>query len=347
MSIVIAILVFGFIIAIHELGHFAVAKACHIRVNKFAIGMGPAILKKQWGETEYSLRLFPIGGFCSMEGEDTESADDRAFCKKKVLPRIAVVVAGAIMNLFLGLILVIITTCMSDAITSTTVSSFRKGTEGNAVSTSDTCGLQVGDRFVEINGMHVFTASDISYKLGYTDADEFDLVVERDGQKVTLENVKFYNTETTGRLDFTVYAQEKTIPSVLSYSVRETISVGRMIWIGLFDLITGKYGMHDLSGPVGIVGAIGDAASYGETFVEHLTSLLSLMTMLTINVGIFNLLPLPALDGGRLLFLLIEGVRRKPVKPEHEGMVHLVGMALLLLLMLVVTFNDITKLFEK
>ncbi|MBE6855509.1 MAG: peptidase [Ruminococcus sp.] len=344
VDILIAILVFGVIIAVHEFGHFAVAKACGIRVNQFAIGMGPAIFKFQRGETEYALRLLPIGGYCAMEGEDSESTDDRAFRKKSVPKRIAVVVAGAAMNLLLGFVLVLITTCLSDLVPSTTISRFHKDDAGNSVATSEQCGLQVDDKILSINGMRVFTDGDISYKLSYTEDPTFDLVVERNGEKVTLNDVTFLNTKTEGRLDFGIYGYEKTPLNVLSYSFRETISIGRMIWMSLFDLITGKYGFHDLSGPVGIVTAIGDAASTGTTIKQHLQSLIPMMSMITINVGIFNLLPLPALDGGRLIFLIVEAIRRKPVKPEHEGLVHIIGLVLLFVLMIAVTFNDIKNL---
>lgn len=345
VDILIAIVVFGIIIAVHEFGHFAVAKACGIRVNQFAIGMGPALFKFQRGETEYALRLLPIGGYCAMEGEDSESTDDRAFRKKSVPKRIAVVVAGAVMNLLLGFVLVLITTCMSDLVPSTTVSRFHKDEAGNSVATSEQCGLQVDDKILSINGMRVFTDGDISYKLSYTEDSTFDLVVERNGEKVTLNDVTFLNTQTEGRLDFGIYGYDKTPLNVLSYSLRETVSIGRMIWMSLFDLITGKYGFHDLSGPVGIVTAIGDAASTGTTIKQHLQSLIPMMSMITINVGIFNLLPLPALDGGRLIFLIVEAIRRKPVKPEHEGLVHIIGLVLLFALMIAVTFNDVKNLF--
>ncbi|MBQ8926972.1 MAG: site-2 protease family protein [Oscillospiraceae bacterium] len=348
ITILISLLVFGVIIAIHEFGHFAVAKLCGIRVNKFAIGMGPVILKKQGRETEYSLRLFPVGGFCAMEGEDTESDDPRAFGNKSVLRRIAVVVAGAVMNLILGFLLIIITTVLYGDIITTTVSDFPYDAEtGKSYSTSQSCGLMAEDTILSIDGMRILTDTDLSYKLQTNPSESMTVVVRRNGERVTLENVRFYNTATQGRLDFRVYAEKLSIGSVLRYSFLDTVSTGRLIGTSLKDLLTGKYSFQDLSGPVGIISTIGEAASYGETFRQHLTSVLSLASFITINVGIFNLLPLPALDGGRLVFLLVEAVRRKPVNPEHEGMVHFVGMALLLLLMVAVTFQDILGLIKK
>lgn len=348
VSIIIALLVFFVIVVLHEFGHFAIAKLCGIRVNKFAVGMGPVLLKKQKGETEYSLRLLPIGGFCAMEGEDDESDDPRSFSKKSIPRRMAVVVAGAVMNLILGFILIIFTTLLYGDITSVTVAEFPADEEtGKSFSTSQSCGLEVGDTFISIDGMRILTDTDLSYKLQSTESEVMTVIVRRNGEKVTLKDVTFYNTATKKRLDFYVKAEDLTFLSILRYSFLDTISTGRLIWTSLVDLLTGKYGFHDLSGPVGIVNTIGEAASYGQTFKQHLTSVLSLASFITINVGIFNLLPIPALDGARLIFLLVEAIRRKPIPPEREGMVHFVGMALLFLLMIAVTFQDILRMIQK
>ncbi len=347
LTIIIALLVFGVIIAIHEFGHFIVAKLCGIRVNQFAIGMGPVILKKKGKETEYSLRLFPVGGFCAMEGEDNESEDPRAFHRKSIPRRIAVVVAGAVMNIILGTILIFITTLLYGDVVSTTVAGFpQKENESVSASSSEQSGLQVGDTFLSINGNRIFTDMDISYALQTASTTTMDVVVRRGGERVTLEDVTFYNSNTEGVLDFYVKAKPCTFWNVLQYSFFGTISTGKLVWSSLSDLLTGKYGFQDLSGPVGIIGTIGDAAKQGETFVESLTSVLSLASFITINVGIFNLLPLPALDGGRLIFLLVEAIRRKPLKQEHEGMVHFIGFALLILLMILVTAQDILRLIQ-
>lgn len=348
VSVLIALAVFFVIVVLHELGHFTVAKLFGIRVNKFAVGMGPALLKKQGKETEYSLRLLPIGGFCAMEGEDGTSEDPRAFSNRPVLHRMAVVIAGPIMNLILGFVILIVTTILYGDVATTTVAGFstKQGTE-ESCSTSESCGLAVGDTFYSIDGMRILTDTDLTYKLQTAENEEMTVVVIRDGQKVTLDRVRFYNTETEGRLDFYIKAEKLGILNTLRYAFLDTISTGRLIWSSLRDLLTGKYGFHDLSGPVGIVTTIGEAASYGKTFRQHLVSVLSLSAFITVNIGIFNLLPIPALDGARLVFLLIEGIRRKPIPPEKEGMVHLVGMALLFLLMIAVTFQDVLRLFQK
>ncbi|MBR2913207.1 MAG: RIP metalloprotease RseP [Oscillospiraceae bacterium] len=350
-TIIIALLVFGVIIAIHEFGHFAVAKLCGIKVNKFAIGMGPVIFKKQGKETEYSLRLLPVGGFCAMEGEDAESTDPRAFSRKSVPKRMAVVVAGAVMNIILGFLLICTTTLLYQDVVTLQIAGFTYTEDAQtgekiSTSTSESCGLQVGDTILSIDGMRLLTDMDLSYKLQSTETEEMTVVVKRNGEKVTLNNVRFYNTKTEGRLDFYVKAEKCNFLNVVRYSALNTVSTARLIWASLIDLVTGKYGFHDLSGPVGIIGTIGEAASVGETIIEKLISVLSLASFITINVGMFNLLPIPALDGARLVFLLIEGIRRKPINPEHEGLVHFIGLAVLLLIMVLVTFQDIMKIVK-
>jgi regulator of sigma E protease len=358
LGVIVAIIVFGVIVAIHEFGHFAVAKLCGIKVDKFAIGMGPVILKRQKGETEYSLRALPVGGFCAFEGEDEDSQDSRAFSNKSIPQRFAVLVAGAFMNVVLGFVILIVTTSMSEKIPSCTIKEFRSDTASSQAS-----GLQVDDKIISINGMRIFTDRDLSYEISNITDNDFTVVVERDGEKVTLDHVKFYysyqyyvdtvnNTYVTvddsyngdeevktaeSRFDFYVKAVDKNPLTIVSYSLRDTISIGRLIWISLKDLVTGKYGVEDLSGPVGVVSAISQASALG------LSTVLSFSTFITINIGIFNLLPLPALDGGRIFFLIIEAIRRKPIPKEKEGMVHAIGMVLLFALMIFVTIQDIHR----
>ena len=370
MNIIIALVMFGILVAIHEFGHFAVAKLSGIKVNKFAIGMGPVIFKFTKGETEYSLRLFPVGGYCAMEGEDESSDDSRAFRNKPVKNRIGVVIAGPVMNLILGFVLSFVTVgFFSDIIKTNTVREFYP----NAM--SEQKGLMAGDEIISMDGTRIFTTSDISYKFTNSKDGVFDLVVKRDGKKIKLNDVKFYREyyyyiegptdeipyehyvtfdtreEYTGdeklevaetNVDFKVFKEEKkTFINMVSYAVRDSLSTARLIWMSFIDLIRGKYGLNDLSGPVGIVTAIGTVRTYG------MESLMNLIVMITINLGIFNLLPLPALDGGRLVFLIIEGIRKKPVPPEKEGMVHLIGMACFIILMGVITVSDILKLTGK
>ncbi len=370
MQIVIAILVFCVIIIIHELGHFFAAKACGIYVKEFALGMGPVIFRKKGKETEYVIRLLPIGGSCSMEGEDgfdesrqymedlvpmenTVFPDDdkkpaprgsRAFNAKPVWQRMIVILAGPVMNLILGFFVVLTSLCCSDVIGSTVISTFRD----QSVSSSR---LKVDDEIISIDGTHMFCVSDIVYKLQSSDrlnADGnlvFDITVKRGGEKIVLEDVEFMTTSgESGNsiyFDFLVYRQEKNFGTVITESFRESCSTARLIIMTLVDMLRGKYGLNDFSGPVGTISAIGEVASSPD---YSLSDFLSVVSLITINVGIFNLIPIPALDGCRILFLLIEAIRRKPVKPQVEGMVHFAGFALLMLFMLVVTFNDILRL---
>ena len=346
LTVLIAILCFGVIIMIHEAGHFFVAKKCGIRVLEFSVGMGPALLTRQRGETKYSLRLLPIGGYCAMEGEDENSDDPRAFRKQAVWKRMLVTVAGATMNLILGFLLIILVTCIDTAITTTIVSSFHTDEAGADVSASSQW-LEVDDRFISINGLHIFTATDISYALQNTDSETYTVVVERNGQKVTLENVVFEDAATGGVLDFYVYGQHKSVLNVLKHTCRSFVSTARLIWISLFDLIRGKYGFKDLSGVVGIVDTTAEYVTQSATFREGCLTLFDLMSFITINIGIFNLIPFPALDGGRLVFLIIEAIRRKQLPAKVEGMIHFVGLSALMLLMVAITFQDIFKIVTR
>ena len=350
MSIIIAVIIFSLIITIHEFGHFIAAKANGVKVNEFAIGMGPAIIKKKKGETLYALRILPVGGYCAMEGENTDSADGRAFCQKAVWRRMIIVVAGVFMNMILGLILLMVQTGTSDAIVTTTISKF----EENAL--SHKTGLEVGDEIIAINGMRIFTSTDMSFKFMNDEDGVYDMVVVRDGQRVSLKDVKLSTSvgedgKEVAHYDFWVVPGEVNFRSIVSQSFKQTATDARLIYISIADMIRGKYSLKDMSGPVGIVDSIGDVIDSerdeetGKIDLKSLMdSILYLSSFITINVGVFNLLPLPALDGGRFIFLIVEAIRRKPVPPEKEGLVHTVGLAALLLLMVVITVSDITKL---
>ena len=384
-KILAAIFVFGIIILVHELGHFLMCKLMGVRVNEFAIGMGPKLLSFGKKETAYTLRLFPIGGFCAMEGEDegapTPSAiggnadraeedggepalpdeeeapaepDPRAFPNKKVWRRILIVVAGAAMNLVLGYVLLVAyygIFTVPDAsgkarFSSTIIASLPE------TAVSYQTGLRPGDEIVKIDGKRTVTDSDIVMIMQSDEDGIMDMTVRRavDGKKKTvlLKGVQFQlevgeNGKNRLIYDFKVLGIEKTVWSTLVQAGKMEYSVATMIWRSLGDLITGKYGINDLSGPVGTMDIIGDAVA-GANTSEGMMTLIMLVVMITVNVGIFNLLPLPALDGGRLIFLLFEGIFRRPVPAKYEGMVHFIGLMLLLLLMVVVTVSDIWKI---
>lgn len=336
--ILVAIMSFLFLIFIHELGHFIAAKATGVKVNEFAIGFGPKLLKFQGKTTLYSIRLLPLGGFCAMEGEDEDSLDPDAFNNKKPWKRFIITVAGAAMNLLFGLILIMLLLAPSDRYASTTVDEFKEG----AVSCDS--GLQEGDTILSVNGRSVLTTNDLSYTFTNIESrGTVDMTVRRDGEKVKLDDVKFateiVDDMTMITVDFYVKPIEKTFFSFLSQSFNTALSYGKLVWWSLIDLVTGKYGISAVSGPVGITVILADSVK------RSLQDLCSMVALLTINLGIFNLFPLPALDGGRVLFILIEMIRRKPIPPKYEGWVHGVGLAILLTVSGLILIKDIWSLF--
>lgn len=338
VTILLAILIFGVIIMIHELGHFLTAKAVGIRVPEFSIGMGPQLYHFTKGETKYTLRLFPIGGYVAMEGEGEESSDDRAFCNKKPWQKILVIAAGATMNLILGFLIMLGIVCSRPVVSSTQISYF----DPSAVSSEQ---LQLGDEILKINDYKVHTANDLIYAFLDVGTDPVQITVRRDGEVITLEDVPFAYEEVEGQtivqLDFKVAGKEKTPLLVLKESWYMTTGVVKEVWVSFGKLITGQFQMNQLAGPVGVTQMIGEVAS-----TRDYSSIFLMTAFITINIGVFNLLPLPALDGGRLMFLLLELLRGKPVQAKYEGYVHAAGLFLLMGLMLFVTFNDIIRLIK-
>lgn len=334
--IIIAILFFELIIIVHEGGHFAAARLMKIKVNEFSIGMGPKIFSFTKGETKYSLRWILFGGYCAMEGEDEASSEAGSFSSKSVPARMLVVVAGALMNLLLGFLIIVCIISNQNLVGTTTVAKF----DDNAVSASS--GLIVGDTIKSIDGMRVFTATDVETGLTRSPDDTLSITVERNGKIQTLE-VKFQMEEYEGRkyvgMDFWLLGKEKTVGSVLKNSAATFVSYTRMVFLSVHDLLVGRYGLSDLSGPVGTVSVVSNAAK------TSLNSLLRISAILTINIGLFNLFPIPALDGWRFFLLLGEGVFRKKLPAKWEYAINAAGLAVLLGVMVLVTFSDVTKLF--
>lgn len=331
-------------IFIHEFGHFCTAKLAGIRVNEFAIGMGPTLFHVQRGETKYSLRALPIGGFCAMEGEDEESSDDRAFNRKPVWKRVLVVVMGAVMNVLFGLVLMMILLGQESAFNSTTISQFYPG------SALQKAGLMEGDVFVSVDRYRILGDKDLSFALATADPASVDIQVKRDGKLIDFNNVKFNSRSVDGKsvvtLDFYVQPIGKNPGTLIVKSAQDTVSTVRMVWYSVVGLVTGKFGFNDLAGPIGTASAISQAASMGlqQNFLAALNNILYMMMIITVNLGVVNLLPLPALDGGKLLFLVVEGIRRKPINPKYEGWVNAAGFCLLMALMVIVTYSDILRL---
>lgn len=338
----LAILMFLLLIIIHEFGHFIAAKLCKVKVNEFAVGFGPKLFKKQVGETLYSVNLVPLGGYCAMEGEDEDSSHDRAFCNKKPLQRLFIVANGAIFNLILGVIIVgisLLPKTGSNLLGTTTVAKF----DESAVSVN--YGLKAGDEILSVDGRRVFTDRDLAYTFTNIDDGAVDITVRRDGEKVELDDVHFDTEEIDGinviKFDFWLLGEKKTFGNLIKHTFKTTFSYCRIVWFSLIDLISGRYGISAMSGPVGITATVGEAAK------QNILNILPIMALITVNLGIFNLLPLPALDGGRILFILIELITRKPVPAKYEGWVHAVGFALLIGLMVIIAAKDIIYLFVR
>ena len=361
ITLIAALIVFSAVIAIHEFGHFTVAKLCGIQVNEFSIGMGPALWKKIYKGTQYSLRALPVGGYVALEGEESPESqqaeaarDEREAEDENPVPpeqrtgiplneapvwqRVLVMVAGAFMNFVLGfVVLVILVAAQEGAITSKTIYSI----ENDAL--CGQTGLQAGDKILAVNGRRCFVANDILYELMRTEDYTADFTVLRDGKKVELPGVQFDTWqddrgETHMSLGFTVYGIKKTPLNVLKEAGNSVLYYGRIIFASLSDLLRGRESINDLSGPVGIVTAIGQAASYGWQ------DLLEMLVLITVNVGIFNLLPFPALDGGKVVFLLIEGVTGHAVPEKIQSGLIVAAFALLFGLMIFATYNDILRL---
>lgn len=302
--------------------------------------MGPKLISKRSKKSGilYSVRAFPIGGFVSMAGEDEESGDVNALNRKPVWQRMVITVAGAAMNLIIGFILMTVVVITSTSIGGTTILRFA---EDNAL--SEQSGLMIGDEIVKVGDTRVHIASELAYEIMRNGVEPLDITVRRDGELVEIKDVQFPTIIEQGiqfgMTDFIVLAEEKTFGNVIEQSFYRSVSTVKMIWQSLLDLVTGRYGLEQMSGPVGITAVVSEVAK------SSFTDYLYLVVVITINLGIFNLLPLPALDGGRLIFQIIELIRRRPVKPEFEGYVHFIGIVLLMLLMVVITFKDVMNLF--
>ncbi len=343
LPFIIAILLFCFIIFIHEFGHFICAKLSGVKVNEFAIGMGPKIFSVKKGETKYSLRVFPVGGYCAMEGEDGDSDDGRAFNKAPIWKRIVIVAAGAVMNILLGFIIICIILSTNDLIGTRTIAKFSDNAVSNAY-------LHSGDKILAINGMRCISDYDINIGLMRDDDGIVDFTVQRDGKKISLSDVKFRtekSDEAYGKnktvidYDFYLVGVKPSFLSVLNASWRETVSFARLVFIGFYDLFTGQVGLSQLSGPIGTVKVVAQSVSYG------FESVMFIMAFITINIGVFNLLPIPALDGGRLFILIIQGLSRGKIKVKHEALINTIGLVCLLVLIALISANDIFNIIKR
>lgn len=352
MSVLFAILLFSVLIFVHELGHFAAAKLSGVQVNEFSMFMGPALWKKQVGETLYAIRLIPIGGYCAMEGEEEDTDNPRSFQKAAWWKRLIILVAGAAMNFIIGVLLMIIVYLPAQQIVEPVISSFEAYATVNGEN-----GLQVGDRILELDGEKIYVQSDFSLILGLNPGDVHDLLVDRNGRQVALKNFKMERhaviqedgtSQMLFGMNFTL--KQLNLSDKIEYAWNQCLDTVRLVRLSLQMLFTGQAGIKDMSGPVGIVQQMSVVAEASPTRLDALLNMLYFGAFIAINLAVMNLLPIPALDGGRVVGLLIttaaEAVTRKKIDPKYEGYLHGAGMLLLLGLMAVIMFKDIFVLFR-
>lgn len=331
LTAIVAIIVFGLLIGVHEAGHLIAAKLNKVEVTEFAIGMGPKLFSFQGKETCYSLRLIPIGGYCKLTGEDECIDSPVSFSEKKPLQRISILAAGAVMNLILGFVALVILFAPNENIATTYVESVLD----NAPAYNQ--GLMPGDRIIKLNSTNVEIDSDVSFFLYRNGEKDVDVTVQRGEEKVVL-NITPHADSGNYYIGYTPKIVNNNFWETLKYAYHYEVFISKVVVITIADMFTGAISVKETSGPVGIVGEIGKAAQTGFRNVLYLLALIS------VNLGLFNLLPLPALDGGRILFVLIEFICRKPVPQKYEAIVHFIGFLALLILMVFVTFNDIFRL---
>ena len=359
MSVIFAILLFSVLIFVHELGHFTAAKLSGVQANEFSMFMGPAIWKKQVGETLYAIRCIPIGGYCAMEGEDGGSDNPRSFDKAAWWKRLIILAAGAAMNFLIGVVLMVIvvlmvSVCLPGKQTAVPViASFEDYATVNGEN-----GLQAGDRIVEVDGEKLYSYSDFSMILSLNPGDVHDITVRRNGEKVVLKDfllekheVKLENGSTGLRYGMNFTLSTPNFWEKLGMAWNQSLDTVRMVRLSLQMLLGGKVGIKDMSGPVGIVSEMSKVAAASDSKVTALLNMLYFGGFIAINLAVMNLLPIPALDGGRIVCLLItvvvEAITKKKINPKYEGYLHGAGMILLLALMAIIMFKDVIFLFKR
>lgn len=353
MTIIVAVLIFGVLILVHEYGHYIAAVKNGIVVEEFAIGMGPVLYSKKRGDTLFSLRAVPVGGFCKMLGMDGEedSEDQNAYNNKSVPARIMVISAGSIMNFILSFVLVLVLLSFN-GLSNTTINMVEPG--GPAY----TAGILPGDRVTVIDGRNVWIFQDISFALINNGERPVDVTVNRQGETFTFGmtpqreggqyRIGIGSDRYAGFLAFGAEGTRAGVVETITSSYWQIVHFVRIVIFSLGELFSANAGLDDIAGPVGIVNIIGGAVQTAQTISlwAMVTQVMTLAALLSANLAVLNLLPFPALDGGRLVFLFIEGIRGKPVSPQKEGLVHAAGFILLMGLILLVTFNDISQFFR-
>ena len=349
--ILAAILIFGVLIAVHELGHFAAAKLCGVRVNEFSIGMGPLVWQRKRGETLYSLRALPVGGYCAMEGEDEDTGDDRSFVRQGFWKKFIILAAGSFMNFLAGLVIIL-------ALFAGYQSFYVDQVIGLAPEFTQTGedGLMAGDVFYKVDGYRTYLNGDAKLFLDYA-GDTADIEVVRDGRHIRLEDVPRQtctSTDGTTYQGFGLYVGTEQIPATLGAKLRfawyQALDFVQLVWFSLAQLFSGNAGMQDLSGPVGIVSTITEVGAASKTTLIAVQNIAYFAALLAVNLSVMNLLPIPALDGGRIFFLAVDALSmllfRRKVPEKYQAAVNTAGFVVLMGFMLVVTFHDVFKLFQ-
>lgn len=351
--ILVAILIFGILIAVHELGHFVAAKLCGVRVNEFSIGMGPTLWHREKGETQYSFRLLPIGGFCAMEGEEGDTGDDRSLGRQGFWKKVVIFAAGSATNFLTGFLIILVLYSSAAAFLVPQIAGVAPEFSGANGAT-----LQQGDIISSINGERIYVYSDVELLLGLNRGKPLDLVVQRGGETVELQGLPWQEYSGNDGKPYKGYGlyidrnatEEATIGAKLRYSWLNTIDFVRVVRLSLQMLVSGEAGMKDVSGPVGIVTTLTQVGEESDSARDAVDNILFFAAMLAVNLAVMNLLPIPALDGGRIFFLVVDAVSmalfHKKVPEKYQTAVNSAGFVLLMGFMLLVTFQDVFKLFQ-
>lgn len=345
MTIIYFILVLTVTVMVHELGHFLFAKKNGVYVYEFSIGMGPKLISKKKGETEYSIRMLPIGGYVSMAGEDIESNDkvskDRQLCNKSIWARFTTMIAGIIFNILLALIILFVIGLIQGSLKNDTVIS-----NVDANYPIYKTNIKKGDKIIKIDNVRVNSYEDIALELTVKSGKNVNMTVMHTNDDIETISVSPIYVERAGKLGYSYgfslnIEKTKGIISSINYSIKKTCLLIRQMYRILYYLFNGSLSLDNLSGPIGIFSVVDEAGRAG------FLNIIYLIAYLCINVAVINLLPFPAFDGGRILFLLIEKIKGSRINPQIENKIHAVGFMILMLLMLFITYHDILKLFIK
>ena len=344
----VAVFIFGFLVAIHEVGHFLAARLCGVRVNEFSIGMGPCLWHRETDETQYSIRLLPIGGFCALEGQDEDSGDRRSFTCQSFWKKFVILSAGSFMNLLAGMIIIAMLFAGASGFYVDQISGFSEGfpLEGES-------GLMVGDVFYKIDGWRTYLRGDAAMLLSFNDGQGVDIEVIRNGKKIVLEDLPLYRGTYDGQSGrFGLLIGEMQIPTSFLTKLRfigyQTLDFIQQMWFSLVQLARGTMGVQELSGPVGIVSIITEVGTASESAASAARDIAYFAALIAINLAVMNMLPIPALDGGRIFFLLVDAVVlllfKRKVPEKWQAAINAVCFMLLMGMMVLVTLHDVTKL---